>query len=543
MFTSLDDDAHGGDTAKDGVTTGAPGDWRGLIFNANSVASVLDNCQVVFGGGAGFAGIQIGAPIQVSGCHISDCAADGILIASGPAAIGAVIEDSLFTNNGAVAINGVTLDHLPFFVNNQANGNGGDFVHVVSAFTIATDVTVGPQNLISDVVVVSSDIAVPASRRLTLLPGVIVKFQAGQRTVQAFGTLDVQGTGARPVVFTIFEDDEYGGDTNNDGVTTAPAPGGWRGFIFAGNSLNSRMEHTLIRYGGAGGFSGLLTQAPTLSLRGVRIEHGAADGFRLLDVGGNPSNLVAFDCQGDGIRLEGGTFALRHATSTANGGVGVFRTVVSAATAINTISWNNGAGNFAGFGVGDVIASDGDPALAGLNGNIDADPLFVDPSVGVGNLDLLPLSPCINTGDQAAGISVFSDFREASRVLDAQLDGNMLADMGAYEYSRWRMDAVGAPRIGGAVTFTVTGDPGGLVVLLSGLLDGAFFAPPYGFILAGNATLSLITTVSVGTPVTSPIPADPSIIGFPFGVQAVTILAVDPSKGNAINMYRAKVLP
>ena len=538
VFTSLDDDAHGGDTAKDGATAGTPGNWRGLVFNTGAAASVLDHCEVFFAGNSAFAGMQIGAPIQVSDCRVSDGAAQAILLGGG--SVGVVIANGVFTNNGAVAIEGASLNHLPFFINNQATGNGGDYVHIVNG-TVTSDLAIGPENLMGSVGVLAASVSVGNPRRLTLLPGVIFKFQSGlQFTVS--GTLDIQGTGSLPVVLTSLADDAFGGDTNNDGTTTAPSAGAWRGVVVQSSATNSRIEHALIRYTGNSGFAALENQSATTALRSVRVEHTAGLGFQLSDAGGNPSNLVAFDCLGDGIRLQGGGFALRHATSTANGGMGVTRTAGSA-TVINTISWNNGGGNYTGFGMGDIIASDGDPVFAGLNGNIDVDPQFVDPSLGVGDLDLMPLSPCVNTGDQSTGINVFSDFREASRVLDAQLDGNMLADMGAYEYSRWHMDAVGAPRIGGAVTFTVTGDPGGLVVLLSGLLDGAFFAPPYGFILAGNATLSLVTTVSVGTSVTAPIPADPSIIGFPFGIQAVTLLAVDPSKGNAINMYRAKVLP
>jgi parallel beta-helix repeat protein len=66
-------------------------------------------------------------------------------------------------------------------------------------------------------------------------------------------------------------------------------------------------------------------------------------------------------------------------------------------------------------------------------GNIDADPLFLNPLRG--NYRLLPTSPCIDTGDNAAvPTGVLTDLDGKPRVVDGNGDGNAVVDMGAYEY-------------------------------------------------------------------------------------------------------------
>jgi len=73
-------------------------------------------------------------------------------------------------------------------------------------------------------------------------------------------------------------------------------------------------------------------------------------------------------------------------------------------------------------------------------GNIDADPLFVDtngpddtPGTVDDNLRLLPDSPCIDAGTNGAAFG--TDLEGNPRIVDGDDDGEPVVDMGAYEYA------------------------------------------------------------------------------------------------------------
>ncbi len=63
------------------------------------------------------------------------------------------------------------------------------------------------------------------------------------------GQLINQGTSGNPVVFTSILDDEFGGDTNNDGTSTLPAKGDWRQLRFE-SAAAFTLQGAIIRYGG-----------------------------------------------------------------------------------------------------------------------------------------------------------------------------------------------------------------------------------------------------------------------------------------------------
>lgn len=105
-------------------------------------------------------------------------------------------------------------------------------------------------------------------------------------------------------------------------------------------------------------------------------------------------------------------------------------------TVDNCILWNNRP-NQIGFGAAVVTYSDVQGGYTG-DGNIDDDPLFVDP--GNGDLRLSPGSPCIDAADNTAfpiGISTDIDgnprFRDDPATVDSGVGQCANVDMGAYE--------------------------------------------------------------------------------------------------------------
>ena len=87
----------------------------------------------------------------------------------------------------------------------------------------------------------------------------------------------------------------------------------------------------------------------------------------------------------------------------------------------NDVAATNGTG-FQGTCSGD----------AGSNGNIAADPLFVNTQTG--NFQLQSTSPAIDVGSNSAPGLPKADLLGATRIADGNGDGNAIVDMGAYEF-------------------------------------------------------------------------------------------------------------
>ncbi|MCI0553466.1 MAG: hypothetical protein L0287_21165, partial [Anaerolineae bacterium] len=97
---------------------------------------------------------------------------------------------------------------------------------------------------------VNSSISVGTNATLTVQEGTIVKFKPNTSIVVE-GALKVHGAPENRVHFTSFQDDSVGGDTNQDGRNSTPAPGDWKRVIFTGDSVDAEtiVEYADIRYG------------------------------------------------------------------------------------------------------------------------------------------------------------------------------------------------------------------------------------------------------------------------------------------------------
>ncbi|MFC1719011.1 right-handed parallel beta-helix repeat-containing protein, partial [Candidatus Poribacteria bacterium] len=98
--------------------------------------------------------------------------------------------------------------------------------------------------------VVTDNLTVLGGITLTLDLGVVVKL-AEYKKMTVSGIINAKGTSSNPIVFTALTDDEYGGDTNDDGDATSPRRGYWDQ-LYIGNN-DSVLDHCVIRYGGRSG--------------------------------------------------------------------------------------------------------------------------------------------------------------------------------------------------------------------------------------------------------------------------------------------------
>ena len=141
-----------------------------------------------------------------------------------------------------------------------------------------------------------------ADETLTIEAGTVIKFedaflQSGVMRgshLDLFGRLDIKGTAQEPVIFTSIRDDEYAGDTNEDGTATSPTKGDWD-IINLYGLAEKKIDYAIFKYGGGHDASRMLHAGmspdvgPDVSITHSVITESATDGI------GVDKNFVKFE--------------------------------------------------------------------------------------------------------------------------------------------------------------------------------------------------------------------------------------------------------
>lgn len=339
-----------------------------------------------------------------------------------------------------------------------------------SPLSIAEDTT---WSLADSPVCIRSMVTVFVDVTLTVKPGVVVKFLETGSTLVVNGTLSARGTSAQRIHFTSAKDDAAGGDTNGDGSATLPARGDWRGiYLNGGGGLNGSADLAFVevRYGGnpSWGYGNLLAQySDALTLTNSTFTQSGSSGVKIQYATGLTSiaNSLSTGNQGWGIEIFGASATIHSSDLVSNGG-GLYLSDAGGIVVRNTVVANNGGdglqvsgpaptlqnndfwGNLANYaGIADQTA---------INGNISADPLFLD--FARGDYHLKAGSPAIDSGTDvgAPARDMDGDVRPQGRGHDIGFD-------------EWKAP----PTAVGLVSFgAVPGGPGALTLtsMLVGLL-------------------------------------------------------------------------
>ena len=254
-------------------TTEDEGSWR--YINVQGTGSgTLEWCTIAYAGWYNNAGLLksgTGA-LSLKNCAIRNIYGDGLRISSGYASF--LSSNNTFSNNNY----GVRLGHNTSFDDATSRFDGNNVDLYADGGNITQDVT---WNLYRDYsVYVSSNITVAVGARLTVRPGTVVKFSQ-TTAIWVQGEMDARGMSEAPIYFTDWRDDTVGGDANQDGDTTEPAPDWWR-YINVQGTGSTTLEWCTIAYGGYYDYAGVLkTGTGSLSLKNSAVRNINGDGLRI----------------------------------------------------------------------------------------------------------------------------------------------------------------------------------------------------------------------------------------------------------------------
>lgn len=153
---------------------------------------------------------------------------------------------------------------------------------------------------------------------LSFNPGDVIKFDQGAYLQLGTGaTLSAIGAAANPIVFTSIKDDEYEGDSNNDGQATLPGPGDWTFIWGNGQASTLQFQFVLVRYAG----SGAIYANSNLSFQASTVERSNGSGIYVSPIADTtPTVTIAGSTLrkngNNGIEIEGqpGALTISHNT-------------------------------------------------------------------------------------------------------------------------------------------------------------------------------------------------------------------------------------
>jgi hypothetical protein len=254
IFTSIKDDAHGGDHNKDGVATQPSREDWGYISTNDENGSIFNYCEFYYGGNSSYSStLEVyGNNIQVTHCtfaHNSGNDESGWY--------GAL--DATYGESDCQINNNVFWDNIrPFSVGLEFDIDNTNIFHNPDEAAVTNTYNGIFVETLNDLnspiswaetevafVIDDNDWWINEGASLTLANQVVLKFRSGSAMVLDNGSSSIVNHAGAGVYFTSYKDDNYKGDTNGDGSTTGPSTGDWDGIYDNDNTSDLHWTNML----------------------------------------------------------------------------------------------------------------------------------------------------------------------------------------------------------------------------------------------------------------------------------------------------------
>jgi hypothetical protein len=196
--------------------------------------------------------------------------------------------------------------------------------------------------------------------------------------------------------------------------------------------------------------------------------------------GGTLDHVVVHDNVSNGFHFSSGsTPKIYNSVFSLNTGRGICHINANDAPIVeNNLLWGNKVSlyHYRGTELRTIAAVNN---LLYAKNNISADPKFVSP----GNFRTMSSSPLIDKGQNMVGPTfAWRDYWDNSRILDSDLNGSMVTDIGTYEANNARVHIAGIPKPNAQINVRIDTSATVAGVMLLGVTPTRFLIDPYGYV-------------------------------------------------------------